>query len=428
MAHVSGTSSGSLFITDEAELNQRRQAAAPAPFEEIGRPDRRKFAGEPIMAHNDGRLHAANGSVLGDVAFTLVYDGEVAQTIDNALSEIDKALQHLRKLSIYAVDQPLTAHQLRAAQAAVDECLLNIEHTSTQAQVNGVYVLNGGVKLRAVDDTIPAFDFQKIGIANLGLQGFNVAGPRTFVTITDLYLNDSQRRPLPLFNTAINLTVDGIACEGRLRQDGFEGLFVEVAVDSTQSNAVKPKFYKIDKSDIDIVERRGAIGPSTSLTLNIRNADLSFPTSLGPLGGPLGETSPHQFPTAVYLRDSNGRRILNVSADVKINGAPSAAELVADMNLDSFVKIAKGAVGNPSNQDGFYPVGKDDFAITQGPNAREDAFDSKAVVSLDIRSSDLRSAINNGPLEVIESALVKISQLYDALNALDPEHTARRID
>ena len=54
--------------------------------------------------------------------------------------------------------------------------------------------------------------------------------------------------------------------------------------------------------------------------------------------------------------------------------------------------------------------------------------DSKAKVSLDIRSSDLCSAINNGPLEAIELALVKISRLYDALNALDPENLERRSD
>ena len=114
----------SLFMSDEVELNQcDQQTEAPAPFEKIGQPNKRTFVDES-SAHNDAR-YVANDN-LNNVALTLVYSGEVAITIDNALSEIKQALQQLRELSIKSVQQRV-AVELRNLQKDVDKYLQKIE-------------------------------------------------------------------------------------------------------------------------------------------------------------------------------------------------------------------------------------------------------------------------------------------------------------
>lgn len=171
--------------------------------------------------------------------------------------------------------------------------------------------------------------------------------------------------------------------------------------------------------------------PAISLAHNILSSDLSFPISHsfqdGPKAGDPISGGSYSNPK-LYLRSAEGPLILqaikmhSTPLDVKVDGKPTNGQLVSTgLNHEErrYVKIPAWEVGNPSNDDKFYPYTDSDYVLTH-----EDGFEFGRATKINvtahfaIRSTDLRSKVQNAPLSVLESAVTQLNARRDELNRL----------
>lgn len=411
-----------------------------APFETIDQPPGNRLpsnvSGTQPTENNSGH-GVTNANRLRQPAFTLSYDGQLAQTLNDALTGIANEAENIRKLINLAGTPSASARTIRELQAEVNLCLAEIDRISAQTEFNGVHVLQGGGTMRAPagigsNETF-AFALKTIDVASLGLQNFSIAGPKT--NAHAVWASTIVSRPddflLP-HDLEVSLTIDGEPTSGFVLQDGFNNIFVKIVAGAVGNPSDQAKFYRADKEEFIVVDGPNLKRPAISLADNILSSDLSFPISHsfrdGPKAGdPISGGGAYSNPKS-YLRSSEGPLILqaikmhSTPLDIKVDGKPTNGQLVSTgLNHEErrYVKLAARAVGNPSNEDKFYPYTDSDYFLTH-----EDGFEfgrpTKVNVTAHfaIRSTDLRSKVQNAPLSVLEFAVAQLSAWRDEINHL----------
>lgn len=113
----------------------------------------------------------------------------IAQTTEGALNEINNNLQRVRELSVQATNGTNSDSDLKSIQDEIQQRLEEIDRVSNQTQFNGVKVLSQDnqmkIQVGANDGETITIDLQKIDVKSLGLDGFNVNGPKE-ATVGDL--------------------------------------------------------------------------------------------------------------------------------------------------------------------------------------------------------------------------------------------------
>lgn len=113
----------------------------------------------------------------------------IAQTTEGALNEINNNLQRVRELAVQASNGTNSDSDLKSIQAEIQQRLEEIDRVSNQTQFNGVKVLSQDnqmkIQVGANDGESITIDLKKIDVKSLGLDGFNVNGPKQ-ATVGDL--------------------------------------------------------------------------------------------------------------------------------------------------------------------------------------------------------------------------------------------------
>ncbi|EEQ4685017.1 flagellin FliC [Escherichia coli] len=106
----------------------------------------------------------------------------IAQTTEGALSEINNNLQRVRELAVQATNGTNSDSDLKSIQAEIQQRLEEIDRVSNQTQFNGVKVLSQDnqmkIQVGANDGESITIDLKKIDVKSLGLDGFNINGPK----------------------------------------------------------------------------------------------------------------------------------------------------------------------------------------------------------------------------------------------------------
>jgi len=106
----------------------------------------------------------------------------VAQTTEGALSEINNNLQRVRELTVQASTGTNSDSDLSSIQDEIKSRLSEIDRVSGQTQFNGVNVLakdgKMSIQVGANDGETIEIDLKKIDSKTLGLDSFNVNGPK----------------------------------------------------------------------------------------------------------------------------------------------------------------------------------------------------------------------------------------------------------
>ncbi|HHA1270733.1 TPA: FliC/FljB family flagellin [Enterobacter mori] len=106
----------------------------------------------------------------------------VAQTTEGALSEINNNLQRIRELTVQSQTGTNSDSDLSSIQDEIKSRLSEIDRVSGQTQFNGVNVLakdgKMSIQVGANDGETIDIDLKKIDSKTLGLDSFNVNGPK----------------------------------------------------------------------------------------------------------------------------------------------------------------------------------------------------------------------------------------------------------
>ncbi|MBY7514856.1 flagellin FliC [Escherichia fergusonii] len=106
----------------------------------------------------------------------------IAQTTEGALNEINNNLQRVRELSVQATNGTNSGSDLKSIQDEIQQRLEEIDRVSNQTQFNGVKVLSQDnqmkIQVGANDGETITIDLKKIDVKSLGLDGFNINGPK----------------------------------------------------------------------------------------------------------------------------------------------------------------------------------------------------------------------------------------------------------
>ncbi|MCW4704039.1 FliC/FljB family flagellin [Enterobacter kobei] len=106
----------------------------------------------------------------------------VAQTTEGALSEINNNLQRIRELTVQSQTGTNSDSDLSSIQDEIKSRLSEIDRVSGQTQFNGVNVLakdgKMAIQVGANDGETITIDLKKIDSKTLGLDSFNVNGPK----------------------------------------------------------------------------------------------------------------------------------------------------------------------------------------------------------------------------------------------------------
>ncbi|QMI05547.1 FliC/FljB family flagellin [Citrobacter sp. RHB25-C09] len=110
----------------------------------------------------------------------------VAQTTEGSLNEINNNLQRIRELSVQAANGSNSDSDLSSIQDEIKQRLSEIDRVSGQTQFNGTKILSKDqtltIQVGANDGETIDINLQEITSKTLGLDSFNVNGPKGEVT------------------------------------------------------------------------------------------------------------------------------------------------------------------------------------------------------------------------------------------------------
>ncbi|CUJ38728.1 flagellin FliC [Achromobacter kerstersii] len=213
----------------------------------------------------------------------------IAQTTEGALNEINNNLQRVRQLSVQAASGTNSPTDLDSIQSEIKQRLDEIDRVSAQTQFNGVNVLAKDNKLTiqvgANDGETITIDLKEVTAKTLGLDGFNVSGPKG----TQAAVSTAQYQAAYGSTTSMtaNTVAEGTAGDlaGRLgvatgnvtvgsaaEADENGNWFVKVdvsAADATESSNLKAKGFDV------------ASGASSSYYIAVNPKDADTTTTAG---------------------------------------------------------------------------------------------------------------------------------------------------
>ncbi|CZX01106.1 MULTISPECIES: FliC/FljB family flagellin [Enterobacter cloacae complex] len=314
----------------------------------------------------------------------------VAQTTEGALSEINNNLQRIRELTVQSQTGTNSDSDLSSIQDEIKSRLSEIDRVSGQTQFNGVNVLakdgKMNIQVGANDGETITIDLKKIDSKTLGLDSFNVNGPKGTISAAgaadfkEFYGSTTQvagatvtEKSADALATRLGVDTGSIALTGNaVYKDENGNLFAKVnitAADAAESNNLKANGFDIaatKNQDFYIALDPQAANTTTAtvaaFTIDTDNLSLTSLTT-GSTSNPLAKldeaiASVDQFRSslgAVQNRLSSAVTNLNNTttnlseAQSRIQDADYATE-VSNMSKAQIVQQAGNSVLSKANQ------------------------------------------------------------------------------
>ncbi|EKU4729167.1 MULTISPECIES: flagellin [Citrobacter] len=364
----------------------------------------------------------------------------IAQTTEGALNEINNNLQRVRELSVQATNGTNSGSDLKSIQDEIQQRLEEIDRVSNQTQFNGVKVLSQDnqmkIQVGANDGETITIDLQKIDVKSLGLDGFNVNGPKqatagdlksnfknatgfdTYTAGGDKYRVDINSGAVSDDTTAAKTYVS--AGNGQLTDlaaDPNTSLFATTAggagtdqakaiANGIKAGAQGDSFeYRGMKFTIDT--KTGGDGNGVAST-TINGEKISLTVAASTAGATGTDTSTVAASKAVFTSVVNGQVTLDSSTK---NEAAKLSDLEANNAVKGTSEITVNGAVYTANEDGS--------KITDNTGK---------VMYLDKTASGVSTLINEGaaeakkstsnPLAAIDSALSKVDGVRSSLGAI----------
>lgn len=214
----------------------------------------------------------------------------VAQTTEGALSEINNNLQRIRELTVQSQTGTNSDSDLSSIQDEIKSRLDEIDRVSGQTQFNGVNVLakdgKMNIQVGANDGETITIDLKKINSETLGLDSFNVSGPKgtpTAATAADFknYFGSTTQVAAATVDektgdalaTRLGVAAGSVALDGAaVYKDDNGNLFAKVTITPNGPAEVNNlKANGFDSTD--------GTGKAYYIALDPQSADTSTPTT-----------------------------------------------------------------------------------------------------------------------------------------------------
>ncbi|GAB1578960.1 FliC/FljB family flagellin [Bordetella petrii] len=207
----------------------------------------------------------------------------IAQTTEGALNEINNNLQRVRELAVQAANGTNSASDLKSIQDEIQQRLDEIDRVSAQTQFNGVNVLAKDNKLTiqvgANDGETITIDLKEVTAKTLGLDGFNVSGPKG--ALANLAAADYQKAYGATTAVAANSVAEGTAGDlaGRLGvAAGSVTVGTEAQADENGNWFVSVTINTADATEISNLQAKGfdvesGVASTYYIALNPQDAD-----------------------------------------------------------------------------------------------------------------------------------------------------------
>ncbi|CAB3651079.1 FliC/FljB family flagellin [Achromobacter kerstersii] len=189
----------------------------------------------------------------------------IAQTTEGALNEINNNLQRVRQLSVQAASGTNSPTDLDSIQSEIKQRLDEIDRVSAQTQFNGVNVLAKDNKLTiqvgANDGETITIDLKEVTAKTLGLDGFNVSGPRgtqgavttaqyqaAYGSTTSMTANTVAEGTAGDLAGRLGVATGNVTVGSEAQSDENGNWFVKVdvsAADATESSNLKAKGFDV---------------------------------------------------------------------------------------------------------------------------------------------------------------------------------------
>ncbi|MDM9560210.1 FliC/FljB family flagellin [Bordetella petrii] len=193
----------------------------------------------------------------------------IAQTTEGALNEINNNLQRVRELAVQAANGTNSASDLKSIQDEIQQRLDEIDRVSAQTQFNGVNVLAKDNKLTiqvgANDGETITIDLKEVTAKTLGLDGFNVSGPKgtpvalvaadyqkAYGATTAVNANSVDEATADTLAGRLGVAAGSVTVAGTAVADENGNWFVQVditAADATEASNLQAKGFDIESGD-----------------------------------------------------------------------------------------------------------------------------------------------------------------------------------
>ncbi|WP_406611837.1 FliC/FljB family flagellin [Alcaligenes aquatilis] len=300
----------------------------------------------------------------------------IAQTTEGALNEINNNLQRVRELTVQAANGTNSKSDLQSIQDEITQRLGEIDRVSQQTQFNGVHVLGKdaaplAIQVGANDGETISIGLKKVNAQELGLNTLDVtkAFDSKIQNVNQYTVDEATVLPVGNLPTA---ATGATAFEG-LYTDGTD--YYARVTDGTVGNG----YYKVESVDAD--------GEATLAAA----AETATPAGLS------------KVTEYTVNADLSG---LAASAATK-DAAGGNYTLVKDTSDDSYYVRVTGA--NDEKGNGFYAAAVD--ASTGAVTVAD--WDNKATPA-----GGPTAAVNQNPLDAIDTALSDIDNLRSSLGAV----------
>ncbi|WP_455816064.1 FliC/FljB family flagellin [Pseudomonas cerasi] len=272
MAQVISTNSLSLITQNNINKNQ---SALSTSIERLSSGLRINSAKDDAAGQAIANRFTSNIKGLTQAARNANDGISVAQTTEGALSEINNNLQRVRELTVQASTGTNSPSDLSSIQDEIKSRLSEIDRVSSQTQFNGVNVLakDGTMKIQvgANDGETISIDLKKIDSKTLGLDSFNVNGPKgtlTAATGTAAFsgyygattsvsgASVAESGATDDLSTRLGLAAGGASIDsGNVYKDESGNLFAKVTIKSTsaaETNNLKANGFDIASGASDV--------------------------------------------------------------------------------------------------------------------------------------------------------------------------------
>lgn len=185
----------------------------------------------------------------------------VAQTTEGALSEINNNLQRIRELTVQSQTGTNSDSDLSSIQDEIKSRLDEIDRVSGQTQFNGVNVLakdgKMNIQVGANDGETITIDLKKIDSKTLGLDSFNVNGPKDAKGTLGTAVNTDFTS---YYGSTTQVTKASVA-----ETDGDDTLSTRLGLAADGAKIDKTGVYKDDNGNLFA---KVTIGPTTDAEVN----------------------------------------------------------------------------------------------------------------------------------------------------------------
>nr|QVB34804.1 flagellin FliC [Salmonella enterica subsp. enterica serovar Uganda] len=366
----------------------------------------------------------------------------IAQTTEGALNEINNNLQRVRELSVQATNGTNSDSDLKSIQDEIQQRLEEIDRVSNQTQFNGVKVLSQDnqmkIQVGANDGETITIDLQKIDVKSLGLDGFNVNGPKeatvgdlksSFKNVTgyDTYAAGADKYRVDINSGAV---VTDDAAPDKVYVNAANG---QLTTDDAENNTAV-NLFKTTKSTAGTDEAKAIAsaikGGKEGDTFDYKGVSFTIDTKAGDDGNGTVSTT------------INGEKVTLTVADITA-GAANVNDATLQSSKNVYTSVVNGGANiyaATKNKDGSFSINTTEYTDKGGNtktalNQLGGADGKTEVVSIDGKTYNASKAAGHNfkaqpdlaeaaatttenPLQKIDAALAQVDTLRSDLGAV----------